>query len=128
TNQTIYLKDNVLNTIINLSEQGSYKFAATRGTDNTRFEIIYQDSSSIQSANRASGSVNVMKDETELIIIDTKDIITSVDVFDVSGKLVKSLSGNNSKEIRLSTLGLLKGVYVLKITSVKGIISKKVIL
>ena len=51
-----------------------------------------------------------------------------LDVFDASGKLIKSLSGNNTKEIKLSTVGFVRGVYILKITSEKGITTKKVIL
>ncbi|GGG67192.1 T9SS type A sorting domain-containing protein [Epilithonimonas arachidiradicis] len=126
--QTVYLKDKKLNQIINLTEEGSYRFAASKGLDETRFEIIYQDLSSFGVANRTLGSVNVIKDEAELIVIDTKDNITAVDVFDASGKLITSLSGQKSKEVKLSTVGFVKGVYILKITSEKGITTKKVIL
>jgi hypothetical protein len=63
-----------------------------------------------------------------LIVIDTKENITAVDVFDASGKLIASLSGNKSKEVKLSTVGFVKGVYILKITSEKGTTTKKVIL
>lgn len=126
-NQAVYLKDNKLNKIINLTETKEYQFAATAGTDNTRFEIVYQDLSTT-STNRNSGTVNVIKDDTEITVLDTREVITSVEVYDASGKLLKTLSGNNSKEIKISTFGFVKGVYILKITSDKGVISKKVIL
>ncbi|UQB67441.1 T9SS type A sorting domain-containing protein [Epilithonimonas zeae] len=126
--QVIYLKDKKLNKVINLTEEGSYKFAASKGLDETRFEVIYQDLSSFETANKNAGTVNVIKDESELIVIDTRDNIKNVDVFDASGKLITSLSGNNTKEIKLSTVGFVKGVYILKITSDKGITTKKVIL
>lgn len=126
--QVIYLKDKKLNKVINLTEEGSYKFAASKGFDETRFEVIYEDLSSFETANKNAGTVNVVKDESELVVIDSRDNIKNVDVFDASGKLIKSLSGNNTKEIKLSTIGFVKGVYILKITSEKGITTKKVIL
>jgi len=128
SDQVIYLKDKKLNKVINLTEEGFYKFAASKGLDETRFEVIYQDLSSFETANKNAGTVNVIKDESELIVIDTRDNIKNVDVFDASGKLITSLSGNNTKEIKLSTVGFVKGVYILKITSEKGITTKKVIL
>jgi len=126
--QAVYLKDKKLNQIVNLTEQGSYRFAASKGIDETRFEIIYQDLSSFETAGKNVGTVSVIKDESELIVIDTKENITAVDVFDASGKLIASLSGNKSKEVKLSTVGFVKGVYILKITSEKGTTTKKVIL
>ncbi len=126
--QAVYLKDKKLNQIVNLTEQGSYRFAASKGIDETRFEIIYQDLSSFETVGKNVGTVSVIKDESELIVIDTKENITAVDVFDASGKLIASLSGNKSKEVKLSTIGFVKGVYILKITSEKGTTTKKVIL
>ncbi|SEH47997.1 T9SS sorting signal type C domain-containing protein [Epilithonimonas hominis] len=126
--QVIYLKDKKLNKVINLTEEGSYKFAAIKGFDETRFEVIYEDLSSFETANKNAGTVNVVKDESELVVIDSRDNIKNVDVFDASGKLLMSLSGNNTKEIKLSTVGFVRGVYILKITSEKGITTKKVIL
>ena len=128
TGQAVYLKDKKLNKLINLSEEGKYTFSASQGTDETRFEVIYQDIVSFDSANRSAGNVSVIKDEVEVVVIDTVEDITAVDVFDASGKLVRSVSGKNSKEIRVGTSGLIKGVYILKITSNKGITTKKVIL
>ena len=54
--------------------------------------------------------------------------ISNVQVFDVSGRMIKNAVGNNTKEIRINTVGLNKGVYILKITTAKGIITKKVII
>lgn len=126
--QIIYLKDNKLNKIINLTEEGSYSFAAGKGTEDTRFEVIYQDIVSFGSVNRSAGSISVAKDDTEVVVRDSSDHITAIDVYDASGKLVQTISGKKAKEIRLDTTGLTKGVYVLKITSEKGITTKKVIL
>lgn len=128
TEQAIYLNDKQLNKVINLSEEGQYTFAASQGTNDTRFEVIYQDILSFDSMNRSAGSVSVAKDEAEVVVRDTTNNITAIDVFDASGKLVQSVSGKNSKEVRLNSSGLIKGVYILKITSNKGITTKKVIL
>lgn len=126
--QVVYLKDKKLNKLINLTLDGTYTFAASKGTDETRFEVIYQDLVSFDTVNRSAGSVAVVKDESEVVVRDTTNNITAIDVFDASGKLVQSLSGKNSKEIRINTSGLTKGVYILKIASGKEITTKKVIL
>ncbi len=127
--QTIYLKDKKLNKVVNLTLDNSYKFIANAGIDESRFDVIYHDSSYFEPANRNVGNVNVIKEAAELIVIDTKNPIKNVDVFDTSGKLIRSFTGNNSKEIKLSTIGFVKGVYILKITSEKGIVTtKKIIL
>lgn len=128
TDQAVYLKDKKLNKVINLTSEGSYNFVASKGTDETRFEVIYQDTVSFGTANKTAGNVSVIKDEVEVIVRDTTSNILGIDVFDASGKLVNSVSGKNSKEIRIETSRLTKGVYVLKITSEKGITTKKVIL
>ena len=128
TDQAIYLKDKQLNKVINLSEEGQYTFAASQGTNDTRFEVIYQDILSFDSLNKSAGSVSVAKYEVEVVVKDTTNNITAIDVFDASGKLIQSVSGKNSKEVRLNTSGFIKGVYILKITSDKGITTKKVIL
>jgi len=127
TEQNIYLKDNKLNKVINLTLDASYTFAASKGTDNTRFEVIYQDVISFDSLNKTSGSVSVAKDDIEIVIKDTKENITAVNIYDASGKLIRSISDKNSKEIRINTAGFTKGIYILKITSEKGVTTKKVI-
>lgn len=128
TDQAIYLKDKQLNKVINLSEEGQYTFAASKGTNDIRFEVIYQDILSFDSVNRSAGSVSVAKDEVEVVVRDTTNNITAIDVFDASGKLVQSVAGKSQKEVRINTSGLIKGVYILRITSDKGITTKKVIL
>ncbi|MBV6879070.1 T9SS type A sorting domain-containing protein [Epilithonimonas ginsengisoli] len=128
TDQAIYLKDKQLNKVINLSEEGQYTFAASKGTNDIRFEVIYQDILSFDSVNRSAGSVSVAKDEVDVVVRDTTNNITVIDVFDASGKLVQSVAGKSQKEVRINTSGLIKGVYILKITSDKGITTKKVIL
>lgn len=126
--QIIYLKDNKENKLINLTQDGKYTFVASKGTDETRFEVIYQDTMSFESANRSAGGVSVVKDDLEVIVRHTTENITAIDVFDASGKLVQKISGKNAKEIKINTVGLLKGFYILKITSDKGVYTKKVIL
>lgn len=128
TNQAVYLRDKKLNKLVNLTAERAYTFAASKGTDETRFEVIYQDVSSFDSANKPGGSISVVKEEVDVLITNTTDHITAVDVFDASGKLVSAVSGKYDKEIRIDTTGLIRGVYILKITSEKGVATKKIVL
>ncbi|MNY23262.1 hypothetical protein D3C86_1569190 [compost metagenome] len=126
--QVIYLKDKKENKLINLTQDGKYTFVASKGTDETRFEVIYQDTFSFESANRSTGGVSVVKDDLQISVRHNTGNITAIDVFDASGKLVQKIAGKNAKEIKVNTVGLLKGFYILKITSDKGVYTKKVIL
>ncbi len=123
--KAIYLKDNQTGTITNL-QNGYYSFVTTTGANDSRFSIIYENNY-LAAQDSQIKEVQVYKNNNELVIKGNSNI-TSVDVFDASGKLIRNVSGKNSKEIRISSVGFAKGVYVLKITSDKGLATKKVIL
>jgi len=127
SSKAIYLKDKLTGTVTNL-QQGYYTFTSDVVTveNETRFEILY--------ANDVLAAGNVTKEDllvykqNDALMVKNNFNISKAELFDASGKLITSLSGNNTKEIKLSTVGFVKGVYILKITSEKGITTKKVIL
>lgn len=123
--KAIYLKDNVTGTITNL-QNGYYTFTAAKETNENRFSILYENAVLSTGASQTKELV-VYKHNNELVVKGDQSI-TSVDIFDASGKLVTSVSSNNSKEVKVSTVKFLKGIYILKIISEKGITTKKVIL
>ena len=127
SNKAIYLKDKVTGTVTNLQE-GYYTFNSEVLTtpNDSRFEILYTNEV------LAAGAVNkedlLVYKQNETLVIKNNFNISKAELYDASGKLMTSLSGNNTKEIKLSTIGFVKGIYILKITSEKGITAKKVIL
>ncbi|KFC19994.1 YDG domain-containing protein [Chryseobacterium sp. FH1] len=123
--QNIYLKDKQLNKIVNLSEQ-DYVFQATKGTNNTRFEIVYKDSSFLGADDIIKKSdFNIYKDGNAYVVASTKPL-GRVDVYDVSGKLLKSIKTNDST-LRIDVLDLPNGVYIIKAENSGDIHTKKII-
>ena len=125
--KAIYLKDNQTETVTNLQNE-YYSFANdVVGTENeTRFSLLYENNV-LATNNIKAQEVSVYKQNNELVAKSNVNI-SNVEVFDVSGRMIKNAAGNNTKEIRINTDALNKGVYILKITTAKGIITKKVII
>ena len=127
SNKAIYLKDKVTGTVTNLQE-GYYTFNSEVFTtpNESRFEILYTNE--VLAAGAVTKEDLLVYKQNEALVIKNNFNISKAELYDASGKLIKSLSGNNTKEIKLSTIGFVKGLYILKITSEKGITAKKVIL
>lgn len=127
SNKAIYLKDKVTGTVTNLQE-GYYTFNSEVLTtpNESRFEILYTNE--VLAAGAVTKEDLLVYKQNETLVIKNNFNISKAELYDASGKLMTSLSGNNTKEIKLSTIGFVKGVYILKITSEKGITAKKVIL
>lgn len=123
--QIIYLKDKLTGTITDLS-QGSYTFEANKGVTNGRFEIIYKPETVLVTDNRVKDGVVVYRDSDHFVIKSPKTIMT-VEVFDISGKLITVLKANNT-QARLNAAFFTKGMYLLRIKTGDGeIINKKII-
>ena len=127
SNKAIYLKDKVTGTVTNLQE-GYYTFNSEVLTtpNESRFEILYTNE--VLAAGAVTKEDLLVYKQNETLVIKNNFNISKAELYDASGKLMTSLSGNNTKEIKLSTVGFVRGVYILKITSEKGITTKKVIL
>ena len=126
SNKAIYLKDKVTGTVTNLQE-GYYTFNSEVVTtpNDSRFEILYANSV-LAADNTSTNQCIVYKQDTDWVVRGN-DRIDGVDLYDASGKLVRSLAGNNTGEVRLSNVGLLKGLYVMKIKTGKGTVTKKLL-
>ena len=126
SNKSIYLKDKVTGTVTNLQE-GYYTFNSEVLTtpNDSRFEILYANSV-LAADNTSTNQWIVYKQDTDWVVRGN-DRIDGLDLYDASGKLVRSLAGNNTGEVRLSNMGLLKGLYVMKIKTGKGTVTKKLL-
>lgn len=126
SNKAIYLKDKVTGTVTNLQE-GYYTFNSEVLTtpNDSRFEILYANSV-LAADNTATNQWIVYKQDTDWVVRGN-DRINGLDLYDASGKLVRSVAGNNAGEVRLSNVGLLKGLYVMKIKTGKGTVTKKLL-
>ena len=123
--QNIYLKDRQTGNITNLSE-GSYTFEANQGESTGRFEIIYQPETVLVTDQKVKSTVEVYRDNDQFVVRSPKNIAT-VEVYDLSGKMITVLKGN-SRQVILDASFLTKGMYVLRIKITDGEITNKKIL
>ena len=122
--QNIYLKDKQTGTITNLNE-GSYTFTANSGENTGRFEIIYQPQTVLVTNSMVKDEVVVYRDSDNFVVQAAK-IIASVEVYDLSGKLITIVKAINRKAV-LNSSFFNKGIYVLRIKIADGtIINKKI--
>lgn len=123
--QNVYLKDKQAGIITNLS-QGSYTFSADTGEINNRFEIIYKPEAVLASDAVTKESLQVYRSGENFIVKSGHNKIDSVEVYDVTGRLVKSVKGNSS-EIIIEASSLSSGMYILNINRNNQTINKKII-
>lgn len=124
--QNIYLKDKQTGIITNLS-QGSYSYTAEAGENNTRFEIIYEPETVLVANESVKGEIIVYRDALDFVIKSSAKTIENIELYDASGKLVLQMKGNKSKELRFNAENLSNGMYVLKVMTTTGVITKKII-
>ncbi len=127
--QQIYLKDNLLNFTHNLT-LNPYTFTSETGEFNNRFEIVFRaDALSIddQTVDSTDLTITELSDGNVEFRIGRNYTITTIEILDITGRLVYHLKGNASTEVyNLSQLS--KVAYIARVTLSNGqVISKKAI-
>lgn len=124
--QEIWLKDNLLNGFHNLST-GAYGFASEAGTFENRFEIVYTAPLGTSQPQFSDNSVIVYKNKTGFTINTGKTMMQTVEVYDLRGRLLTTVSDIHATEISVPVQAASQ-VLVLKIkTEDAGVAIKKVI-
>ncbi|MBC3845552.1 choice-of-anchor D domain-containing protein [Winogradskyella echinorum] len=129
TENTIYLRDDLLNITQNLT-LNNYTFTSETGEFNDRFEIVFTPS--------ALSIDDNLIDANELTIIEQANgdvlfkvsanlTITNVEIIDITGRQIYNLRGNNSTEVyNLSRLS--NAAYIANVALSNGqVITKKAI-
>ncbi|KFC21236.1 YDG domain-containing protein [Epilithonimonas lactis] len=123
-NQNIYLKDKLMSKTVNLSN-GDYTFSATKGTDATRFEIVFKDDLVLGTAASSKSDFTVYRDGSDYVIQSSK-ILGNVEVYDAAGRLVRSLK-STQKTVRLHGATLNEGLYIIRAENSGDIRTKKIL-
>lgn len=111
--QRIYLKDKNTGTLTNLSET-AYTFDTAAGISEGRFEIVYKPEQVLATGGTDKDSLVIYKDGNNFVVKAQSKKITTLELYDSSGRLIYSLQPNNTKAV-ISAETLNEGVYVLKI-------------
>lgn len=122
--QDIYLQDNLLDTVTNL-KQNNYTFNASKGITEGRFEIIYKPKSTLAVTDVDKSDLLVYRNGNSFIVESARKDITTLEIYDVSGKLLKKINAR-SKKIIIDATEITKGMYILKISRDKEIINRKI--
>ncbi|MCZ2084104.1 MAG: T9SS type A sorting domain-containing protein [Flavobacteriales bacterium] len=122
--QQIYLKDNLTGTETELTA-GDYTFAATAGLQADRFTVSF-NKGVLASSNTTKGQSTVYASD-QIVYVNASTKIASVEVYDMSGKLIKKSSVSNSQNTFFPVS--YKGITVVKLVLENGgIVTKKIIL
>ena len=121
--QPIYLKDYLTGVITNLSQE-KYVFTANVGDTTDRFEIQYTNEGTLNTSDNLDKLIKVYQ-SSEYIIIDSPDIVSSLKIYDVSGKL-SFQTKPDKKRVEVHSSRFLSGVYILNIETKEGNVIKKI--
>ncbi|WP_051234394.1 T9SS sorting signal type C domain-containing protein [Flavobacterium denitrificans] len=118
--QSIYLEDKKLNKIHNL-RTGNYTFTTEIGTFTDRFVLRYTDKSlGIDEVKDADNIVLVASKLNEMKVISTKEAISQVAVFDLSGRLLFEKKNINATELQILNFRSANQVLLVKVTLENG--------
>ena len=127
TNQSIYLKDKVTNSVIDLT-QNNHMFMANAETNNNRFEIVFKTTLSNNDSEISANEIMAFSSNNVLTIKSSIANLKSVTAYDVLGRVL--FEGNNiqNNEFVIPNLKPTNNVLLLTIVDEKNIkVQKKVI-
>lgn len=111
--QAIYLKDKQTGTITNLTE-GSYTFAAEAGEQTGRFEILYKPETILTTDGAVRDELQVYRDGSNFVLHSPRESLEYVQVYDAGGRLILTVKGTRSRELRFDADRMAAGMYILK--------------
>ncbi|MFD2551336.1 lamin tail domain-containing protein [Bizionia sediminis] len=98
----VYIKDKLLNRIHNISDS-KYHFTATAGTQDNRFEIVFTDRTLNLETTASEGAALLLIEDDEnqvtFMVTGVQATMKTIDIFDISGRLVYRFSANSNTEI-----------------------------
>ncbi len=125
--QLIYLKDNLLNNVHDLTDS-RYEFESAAGEFKNRFEIVFEDEEIMATDDFATNKVLIYKNEDKIEILSKDYQILSIDVFDLSGRSLFRKSEIHSKTYQLDSSSFGKQIIIIRVQTDDGeIVSKKFI-
>ena len=116
---SIYLLDTVLNTYHNLA-LGNYSFSSNVTDLKNRFKIVYQYSYLNNIDFESNNVVATINNDAIKIVASLP--IKNVSIYDISGRLVTEIKGNN-QTTSSSSFPFAEGIYIVKITFTNGTIA-----
>ena len=119
TSNTVYLKDNLLGTLHNLSDS-DYTFTSEVGEFNTRFEIVFNANAlSTEDLALENNTLKIIELEDDRVQFTTSSNIKAVRIYDLLGRQLYNFKGqSNSETYKLSNLS--STIYIAKVELLNG--------
>jgi len=125
-NQNIYVKDNLLGIIHDITES-PYSFVTDSGTFDNRLEIIYQPQF-LDTPEFNAQSIIIFKRQESIVVNSANELIERIEVFDIQGRLIYNAEKINQNEIIINNLPPVDQVLIVQVVTENGNkVSKKVI-
>ncbi len=118
-NQEIFLKDNLMQTVINL-KTSSYTFSTNVGIFNSRFELVFQNSILKTTNFEGSNKVIVFASNSKITIKSSNELIEKVIVYDVLGRRLYDSKNIKVNQLSVNNLTITNQALFVKITLANG--------
>ncbi len=126
-NNTVYLKDNLLNITHNLSD-GDYNFTSETGAFTDRFEVVFKEENTLtvdDIINNESAFQIIQRDSDRVTFkTGTSATLKSIAIYDLFGRKVYQFKGENSSET-FNFPNIKTGIYLAKAELSTGVIITK---
>jgi len=124
---TVFLKDNLLNTLTNLSET-DYSFTSNEGHQIDRFTLVFE-TEPVLSIEDLERFITIYPNPANTVVNINSVIspIESVLVYDLQGRIVKQWIGERVSALQLDLSVLKASVYFIKISTSQGNITKRLL-
>jgi hypothetical protein len=124
-NQPIYIHDADTNSCVNL-KTANYTFAATPGTYNNRFSVVYYNTLAVATNNFRASDLVVSNSNDTIIINAGNTVLANVALFSIDGKMLYNNKNVNSNELLIQNVYATHQPMIVKVISDNGsIVSKK---
>lgn len=127
-NQNIYLKDNLLNVVHNLTD-GPYNFTSTPGTYDDRFVLRYLPGENLDnpSFEDQMNGLTIRKNNADIHINSSFENIDAVLIYDIMGRLLFEKEKCNTQTFKTSNVTQSEQMLIIKVRLNNGaVVTKKV--
>jgi len=126
-NQNVYIEDRLLNIIHDL-KLSPYVFTSAIGVFDDRFILRFTTNELLSQSEFEVSSSLVSSINDEKLFVVSSEFMTQIDIYDISGKQVKSYEMDYPEKKFATHISLAEGIYVIKIKLKNGIVmSRKLI-
>jgi len=124
--QHVYLRDNLLGVLHDLSENGAYTFATSEGTFENRFTVVYDGT--LDAPAFEGDYFSISKNRNIITVNSGKVKMKSITIYDMLGRIVYSKEGIAASLTKIDDLNAEEQVLIVQVITEEGtIINKKII-